>query len=122
MRETTVSLFSKEEMDYIENDKKFVDFIANELTRSISDRLIQVLETNGDIVIKKPVLRVSEYPPTHSIEYRKTVDWEPLIRCKDCIHNEGSDNEPWCNIYECIKSKDGFCDEGEMKGYDVEIH
>lgn len=48
-------------------------------------------------------------------------DFVRVVRCKNCIHNEGSDDEPWCRIYECIKSKDGFCDEG-VKKEDEKIH
>lgn len=44
-----------------------------------------------------------------------TADVVKVVRCKDCAHNEGSDNEPWCRIYECRKRKDGFCDEGERR-------
>ena len=115
MRETTVSHISKEQIDYLKEDEKFIEFITNELTRNLSERVMQVLETNDDIIIKKPVLQVSDYPPTYSVEYRKTLDWEPLVRCKDCSHNEGSSNEPWCRIYECRKRKCGFCDEGVKK-------
>lgn len=88
MRETTVSLISKEQIDYLKDDEKFIEFIKNELTRSLSERVMRVLEAEGDIIIKKPVLRVSDYPPTHSVEYRKTLDWEPLVRCKDCKHSD----------------------------------
>lgn len=44
-----------------------------------------------------------------------TVDAVEVVRCKDCCHNEGSLSEPWCRIYECRKSNNGFCDEGERK-------
>ena len=120
MKETTVSHISKAEMDYIENDKKFVEFITNELTRNLSERVMQILETNDGIIIKKPVLMVSDYPPTHSVEYRKILDWEPVVMCKDCVYNEGDDTVAWCCFYESKKSKDGFCDKGKKK--DVEIH
>ena len=121
MKETTVSLIPKEQLDYLKEDEKFIEFITNELTRGLSERVMQVLETNDDIIIKKPVLQVSDYPSTYSVEYRKTLNWEPLVRCKDCSHNEGSDNEPWCRIYECRKSSCGFCDEGR-KNENVDIH
>lgn len=115
MRETTVSHISKAEMDYYKEDEKFIEFIKNELTRSLSERVMQVLEAEDDIILKKPILKVSDFPPTHSVEYRKTLDWEPLVRCKDCVYNEGSDNEPWCCFYESGKDQDGFCDKGEKK-------
>ena len=54
------------------------------------------------------------------IDEHKKCGGVDLVRCKDCIHNEGSEDEAWCRIYECRKSKDGFCDEGKNK--DGEIH
>lgn len=94
MRETTreiaVSRIPKEKNQAFKEDEKFIEFITNELTREISERLIKAIEANDEIVIKKPVLKVSDfdgrYPPTYYVEYRKTVDWEPLVRCKDCKH------------------------------------
>lgn len=86
MQEIAVSLIPQEEVAFLreKEDKKFFDFITNELSKAISERLIQVLETNDEIIIKKPVLRISEYGPLDSVEYKKIVDWKPLIRCKDC--------------------------------------
>lgn len=117
MRETTVSLIPKEEIAFLKEDKKFTEFIINELTKQISDRLIQILETNDEIIIKKPVLRVSEYWPTYSVEYRKSVDWEPLVRCKDCKQHE--DEEPGMVYCPIIVggwvSKDFFCKWGKRR-------
>ena len=86
MQETAVSLVPKEEIAFLreKEDKKFFEFITNELSKAISDRLIQVLESNDEIIIKKPVLRISEYGPLDSVEYKKIVNWTPLVRCKDC--------------------------------------
>ncbi len=112
MRETTASLIPKEQLDHLKEDEKFIEFIKNELTKGISERLIQVLETNDDIVIKKPVLSVSEYPPLHSIEYRKTVDWEPLVRCKDCMYFDRA--EKYCCEF-LTAEEDGFCKWGERR-------
>lgn len=117
MRETTVSLISKEEIDYLKEDEKFIEFITNELTRSLSERVMQVLETNDDIIIKKPVLRVSDYPPTYSVEYRKTLDWEPLVRCKECWKRGDEDYCPLVHdkCYPPTLPDDWFCADGERR-------
>lgn len=111
MRETTVSHIPKEEVDYLKNDIKYIEFIKNELTRRISERLIQVLEENYEIILKKPVLEISEYPPTHSVEYRKSVEWEPLVRCRDCKN--------WdmgvCTKLNRATNLHQFCDFGERR-------
>jgi hypothetical protein len=117
MQETAVSLIPEEEVAFLreKEDKKFFDFITDELSKAISEKLIQVLETNDEIIIKKPVLRISEYGPLNSVEYRKIVDWVPLIRCKDCKHYY--DEEKWCSRLALCREFDenGFCSHGERR-------
>jgi hypothetical protein len=130
MKETAVSLIPKEQIEYLKEDEKFIEFIKNELTKKISERLIQILETSDEIIIKKPVLRIYKYQPTNSIEYRKTVDWEPLVRCKDCKWGRKVCGNIECSVdlnapteyhgYDWFcpngeRSEDGFCDKGEKK-------
>lgn len=100
MQETAVSLVPKEEVAFLreKEDKKFFEFITNELSKEISERLIKALEDNDEIIIKKPVLRISEYGPLDSVEYRKTVNWEPLVRCKECKwHTEEAPGMVFCS-------------------------
>lgn len=59
-----------------------------------------------------------DFPEIRDYEYESQeyeVDVVKVVRCKDCSHNRGSDNDSWCEVYECRKSKDGFCDEGVKK-------
>lgn len=56
------------------------------------------------------------------IEDAPTADVVEVVRCKDCCHNEGSLSEPWCRIYECRKSNNGFCNEGERKETEDGVH
>ena len=117
VRETAVSRIPKENIDYLKDDEKFIEFITNELTKQISERLIQAIEANDEIIVNKPVLKVSEQPTTKNyyVEYRKTVDWEPLVRCKDCVHR----HQTTCpfliaNAYK-DSSDDDFCSYGERR-------
>lgn len=52
---------------------------------------------------------------TDSFVLQRKVLIEQIVRCKDCCHNEGSLSDPWCRIYECRKSNNGFCDEGKRR-------
>lgn len=119
--ETAVSRIPKENIDYLKDDEKFIEFITNELTREISERLIKVLEENDEIVIKKPVLKVSgfdgRYPPSYYVEYRKTVDWEPLVRCKDCKHNSLRmvGGNAFCELGIGLSQIYDFCSLGERR-------
>ena len=123
--ETAVSLIPKEEVAFLKEkgeDKKFIEFITNELSEEISERLIQVLENNDEIIIKKPVLKVSEYKLLYSVEYRKTVNWRPLVRCKDCIHHKNAPQttDVWCERVDGLLPKDWFCADGD-RGENAEI-
>ena len=73
--------------------EKIVEFITNELTKEISERLIQVLKANYEIIPKKPV----------------------LVRCKDCKWF----NDLGCALRindESDKPKgDDFCSFGERR-------
>lgn len=113
-----VSRIPKDKNQALKEDEMSIEFITNELTREISERLIKVIEANDEIVIKKPVLKVSDfdgrYPPTYYVEYRKTVDWEPLVRCKDCVHR----HQTTCPFL-IANSNDDFCSRGERRGSDV---
>lgn len=119
MRETTVMHISKEQYDHFKDDKGFIEYITDELTRKISERIIQALEASDEIIVKKPVLKVSEYPhsfvPTY-VEYRKSVEWEPLVRCKNCEYRD-----PGTGLCEGrgwpmqLVPGDGFCDRGKRR-------
>lgn len=117
MKATIAKLIPKVEYDYIKEDKKIIELITNRLTNEISEKLIQVIEANDEIIIKKPVLRVSEYPPTYAIEYRKSVEWELLTRCKDCKHSteEALPDLRYCTMFYRTVNADFFCACGERR-------
>lgn len=64
----------------------------NELTKEISDRIIQALEANYEIIPKKPV-----------------------VRCKDCKHSSWDELGKcyWCKGKE--RTADFFCADGERR-------
>ena len=94
----------KEGRNITRNDYKMIDSILFEFpTADVVDkeRYDRLLE-NSTIIADA----LSKYQSTDMVE---------VVRCKDCCHNEGSLSEPWCRIYECRKSNNGFCDEGKRK-------
>lgn len=122
MREITASLIPKVEVDYLKEDrddfKKFIEFITDKLTKDISERLIKALEANDEIIIKKPVLRISKYLSTDFVEYRKYVDWEPLVRCKDCKYYDPEDKKCDCGhgiLWQLPRHDNWFCADGKRR-------
>lgn len=39
-----------------------------------------------------------------------------LTRCEDCVHHEKYPDDKWiyCIIYDTLKKRDGFCDQGRL--------
>ena len=72
----------------------------NELIKEISDRIIQFLEANYEIVPKKSA-----------------------VRCKDCVHHKDAPKttDVWCDRLDGLLPKDWFCADGE-RGDNGEIH
>ena len=75
--------------------EKIIEFITNKLTQEISERLIQALEANYEIIPKKPVLRtryIDAETLQKKVEFIKnapTADIVGVARCKDCKHYLG---------------------------------
>lgn len=79
-----------------------VEIITNELTNKISERIIQFLEENYDIIPKKPA-----------------------VRCKDCVHLELLNSEQYyarCSWHGRLfpsfgkpDTRQWFCADGERK-------
>lgn len=119
MRETVVRCFSKKDVAVIKEDKRISDYIANSMKNALAERLIKVVEENGDIIIKKPAYRIAELPFANHIEYRKSFDWERLVFCKNCIYFEPDEDEycEWglCRNTGCGVRKDGFCSEAARR-------
>ena len=73
-----------------------------------------IAEEKGEIIVSDLELRVSEYKPLDSVEYRKNVTWSKLVRCKDCKYFDGQE---LCNRHFIFVGNDTqfFCRDGKWK-------
>ena len=114
-KETLASLISKEELEFLKDDEGFAKFIIKQLSQGLSDKLMTILDKENEVIVRQSELNVSEYKPTNSVEYRRQIEWSPLVRCKDCIHR----HQTTCpfliaNAYKA-SSDDDFCSRGERR-------
>ena len=120
-KETAVFNVSKECFANQKEDSGFVEFIAKQISSELSERVMEILDREEEIIVRQSDLRVSEFVPTQSIEYRRQINWSPLVRCKDCKHNyhnmiPGGEAEHGCT--KCIGlpiTADFFCSWGERR-------
>ena len=68
--------------------------------------------------------RIDHYPPDirdiakKELRYVKTIDAEPVIRCKDCVHSYEDLHSRVCSYgayVDCDVSDDFFCAYGERR-------
>ena len=90
-KETAVYNIPKEDYHSLELVKNvsFKEFISKVLSNELFDKLKMALDSEDEIIASKMDLKVSENLYINSIEYRGQLNWEPLVRCKNCAHYKG---------------------------------
>lgn len=86
--ENVVYHISKEFYDYVIKNV-FVDDINNYLLDKLGDCVMKNLVAEGEIVVKLSELCKEEFTPTNSIQLKRQIAWEPLVRCGECKHWDG---------------------------------
>lgn len=79
--------FSKEYISAIEEGRvidNFKQHVIKDMDMQLLDIINDRLETQGEIVIKKSDLRVKDLCETCEVRYERLVNWQPVVRCKDC--------------------------------------
>ena len=113
-KETCVLLVSKYENEFLADNKGFLDHIIERMSMELARRVMEILNTEGEIIVKQSDLRVSDYMPPDSIEYRKQIVWSKLVQCKYCKYFDGQE---LCNRHFIFVGNDTsfFCKDGKWK-------
>ena len=114
-KETAVFIVPKEHFAYLKENTGFEEHIVKHLSSELAERIMGVLDREEEIIVRQSNLRVSEFMPTNSVEYRRQINWSSLVRCKDCKWR----GEPGCAVYIVDESDrpkdDDFCSWGERR-------
>lgn len=115
MKETAVFNVGKEALAFNKNDTGFKEYIIKHLSTELVDRIMTILEHEPEIVIRQSDLLVEEFMPTNSVMYRRFVEWNRLVRCKDCRFYDPEDN--WCRRLGLCGAfnAESFCSHGERR-------
>lgn len=114
-KETAVVIVSKEYFDHLREDIGFAENIVKRISSELAERIMGILEREEEIIVRQSDLRASEFMPTNSVEYRRQINWSPLVRCKDCEFYEAK--EKWCGRLGLCGAFDpnDFCSHGERR-------
>lgn len=108
---TVAQVVPKESVIALGDD--FVKYIADDLIRELSKKVLERAEFSDVIVSLKP-MRTAEITAWNQVEYRRNMIIADVVRCKDCKHY-------WKNYIDdysvpvCLASPqdEAFCSEGE---------
>lgn len=114
--ETAVANVPKAYVDNQKEDSGFVEFIVKQLSSELAERIMGILDREEEIIVGQSDLRVREFMPTNSVEYRRQIHWDSLVRCKDCIHRfKDGENVVFncCELnHNIAQADDWFCADG----------
>lgn len=114
MTESINRQFSKEYISAIEEGRiidNFKQHVIKDMDMQLLDIINDRLETQGEIAIKKSDLRVKDLYKTCEIEYERRINWQPVVRCKDCKFYSDELCHHWA-LPRTVELMD-FCSKGE---------
>lgn len=116
-KETAVFIVPKEHFAYLKENTGFEERIVKHLSSELAERIMGVLDREEEIIVRQSDLRVSEFMPTNSVEYRRQINWNSLVRCKDCKHCSFSrvTGNTYCDFGIGLCNLNDFCSRGERK-------
>ena len=122
LKETVISLIPKEQLAFMKYDEGFKEYIVAGLSSRLAERIMGILDREEEIIVRQSDLRVSEYIPLDSVEYRLEIDWSPVVRCKECKywHREIYNGIEYFNFSSCDLNHGGdgnsfYCGDGKRR-------
>lgn len=110
-KETAVVNVPKESFADLKDDSGFREHIVKHISTELADRVMDILEYEKEVIVRQSDLRVNEFRPTNSVEYRRQINWSPLVRCKDCMYRDGN----ICDYSAVYVRPNGYCQWGRSK-------
>lgn len=64
----------------------YVEFLKTELSKRIAEGVVDILSREPSVAITKQDL--TSFPDFNRNEanYKASIEWKPLVKCKECIH------------------------------------
>lgn len=132
-KESICRVIPKEDVAFFKTDSNtdysdlFLKALQNYFSREISDRLMEILNSNDEVAVKLSDICLSNEHYLNEVRYVQQFKWTPLIRCKNCKHWDtawqtrfGPDYH-YCPMIDGIRKGDFYCGDAEPKENENEI-
>lgn len=115
-KETFCFTVDKYLLSKIKDNEEYKEFIIKELSNNLADYLVDILSSEGEILVSMSDVRCQDNNDFATVDYRQYLKWSHLVRCKDCKYRDKYD----CNnlTFGDIKfgvPDDWFCADGKRK-------
>ena len=121
-KETACFTIDKYQLSKLKDDEAFKEFIINDLSDRLADHLVDILSSEGEILVSMSDVCCHDNNDFLTVDYRQYIKWRHLVRCKDCKHYWKNSND-FNDSTVCLASPkdEAFCSEGERKETEDEI-
>lgn len=68
----------------------YMDFLLRHMKEQISNGILAIVSDGNEHIIKMLPEQRIEKPDMLSVEVRQGISVKEIVRCKDCIHNRGT--------------------------------
>lgn len=113
--EHVVRIIAKEHIASLSIDPDSIaEYIIRDISRELASRMHEVLDKNGEIVLKK-TNRIEDDTKLNVFRYEESIAWQPFVRCKKCKYY--LDNGK-CSYYKGLsidRDPNEFCSRAEEK-------
>ena len=118
---TAILIFTKEHL--VAYGESAAEDIRRELAETLAKRLVQILDTPGEMIVKMSDVKSEEDPTREEIKFTRIIEWEPLIRCINCKYwlpsiGWNGDQYHYCShpdYHEPNVNEDDFCKKAEKR-------
>lgn len=94
----------------------FIEHLKNLLSKRMAEGVLDILAREPSIAIVKQTLRILSDMGRDEETYRVSLEWKPLVQCKDCKYRPGNGmffSKCPCGIY--YVREDFYCANGERE-------
>ena len=93
-------------------DESLTNYIAESLSRELTNRLMTVINSGDPYVIKLEKVKTIDIPENDSVQYRQDLKIQRMIFCKNCSKRK---RNGFCLEHMRYEEDGGYCSCAELK-------
>ena len=96
-------------------DESLTDYIAESLSRELTNRLMTVINSGDAYVVKLEKVKTIDIPENYNVQYRQDLKIQRFILCENCSKRK---RNGFCLEHMRYEPDGGYCSRAELKEVD----